>query len=87
MTYSCSEEARSREPDHELGADDPDGILATLQPPDPVEGSPAGVEMARQAGELDVGAVRVFLQRSEQRYVNFIKINGHNTKLYVVARL
>jgi hypothetical protein len=68
----------------ELGADDPDDACL-LQPPDPVQGRRG--RQAGQAGELDVGAVRVFLQCGEQRYVNFIKINGHNTKLYVVTRL
>jgi hypothetical protein len=61
----------------EPGADDPDDARF-LQPPDPVQGG--GRRQARQPGELDVGAVRVLLQRSEQLDVNIIKFNGHNTK-------
>ena len=56
-----------------------------LQPPDPVQGRRG--RQADQPGELDVGAVRVLLQRSEQLYVNFVKINGHNTKYYLVIEL
>jgi len=37
-----------------------------------------------QAGEFDVRAVRVSLQRGEELYVNFIKFNGHITKHYLV---
>ena len=66
----------------ELGPDDPDDA-GLLQPPDPVQGR--GGRQADQPGELDVGAVRVLLQRGEQLYVNFIKVNGHNTKFYIVT--
>jgi hypothetical protein len=40
-----------------------------------------------QPGQFDVGTVRVLLQRSEQPNVNFVKINGHNTKYYLVIML
>jgi methanogenic corrinoid protein MtbC1 len=33
----------------------------------------------RQAGQLDVRAIRVGLQRTEQLYVNFVKFNSHLT--------
>src|SRR5262249_9278959 len=66
----------------ELGADDPDDARL-LQPADPVQRRRRGE--ADQARELDVRAVRVDLQRSEQPYINFIKLNGHISKYYLVS--
>ena len=45
--------------------------------------SVAAGDKADQAGQFDVRAVRVGLQRREQLYVNFIKFNSHITKDYL----
>jgi hypothetical protein len=58
----------------ELGADDADDA-GLLQPADPVQGGRRG--QPDQAGQLDVRAVRVGLQRGEQPDVNFVKFNSH----------
>jgi hypothetical protein len=64
----------------DVRADDPDHARL-LQRPHPVQGRGRG--QAGDAGELDVGLIRVGLQLGKQLYVNFIKLNGHKTKLYL----
>ena len=68
----------------ELGADDPDHARL-LQPADPVQCGRRG--QPDQPGQLDVGPVGILLQRSEQLYVNFVKLNRHKTKYYLVTAL
>jgi hypothetical protein len=60
----------------EPGGDDPDDA-GLLQAADPVQGRGGGE--ADQAGQLDVGAVRVLLQDGQQLDVNIVKLNGHLT--------
>ena len=48
---------------------------------DPVQGGRG--RQADQAGQLDVGPVRVGLQRGKQLDVNIIKRNGHIAKFYL----
>ena len=45
-----------------------------------VNGTGLAPETYTQAGEFDVGAVGVVLQRGEQLDVNFVKLNCHITK-------
>src|SRR5215468_5209840 len=66
----------------ELGADDPDDARL-LQPADPVQRRRWG--QADEARELDVRAVGILLQRREQLYINFVKINSHITICYLVS--
>ncbi len=66
----------------ELRADDADHS-GLLQPAHPVQRCRG--RQADEAGQFDVRAVRVGLQRSEQLYVNFIKFNGHSTKGYLAT--
>ena len=66
----------------ELGADDPDDARL-LQRTDPVQRRRRG--QPDEPRELDVRAVGVLLQRSEESYVNFVKINCHITILYLVS--
>ena len=54
----------------ELGADDPDDARL-LQPADPVQGGRG--RQADQPGQLDVGPVRILLQRGQQLDVNIVK--------------
>ena len=54
----------------ELGADDADDARL-LEPTDPVQGRRG--RQADQAGEFDVGPVRILLQRGEQLDVNIVK--------------
>jgi hypothetical protein len=54
----------------EPGADDADDARL-LEPADPVQGGRG--RQADQAGQLDVGAVRILLQRGEQLDVNIVK--------------
>jgi hypothetical protein len=54
----------------ELGADDPDDARL-LEPADPVQGRRG--RQADQTGQLDVGPVRVGLQRVEQFDINIVK--------------
>jgi hypothetical protein len=58
----------------ELSADDADDTRL-LQPAHPVQGRRGG--QPHQARKLDIRAVRVGLQRSQQFDVNFVKINSH----------
>jgi len=58
----------------EPGADDADDA-GLLEPADPVQRGGGGEP--DHAGQLDVGAVRVPLQRAQQPDVNIVKINGH----------
>jgi hypothetical protein len=39
-----------------------------------------GRRQADESSKLQVRPIGVLLQLSEQRYVNFIKLNGHSTK-------
>jgi hypothetical protein len=64
----------------DVRADDPDHARL-LERPHPVQGRGRG--QAGDAGELDVGLVGVGLQLDEELDVNFIKSDGHNTKLYL----
>ncbi len=68
----------------EASADDADDTRL-LQAADPVQRRRRG--QSDQAGELDVGAVRVSLQRGQQLDVNFIKFNGHIAICYLVLML
>jgi hypothetical protein len=67
-----------------LGTDHPDDARL-LQPSHPVQGG--GRRQAHQPGEFDVGAVRILLQLSEQRYINIVKFSGHSTKYYLVIQI
>jgi hypothetical protein len=64
----------------DVRADDPDDARL-LERPHPVQGRGRG--QAGDAGELDVGLVSVGLQLDEKLDVNFIKFDGHRTKLYL----
>jgi hypothetical protein len=64
----------------DVRADDSDDARL-LERPHPVQGRGRG--QAGHAGELDVGLVGVGLQRDEELDVNFIKLDGHETKLYL----
>src|SRR5712692_7522907 len=66
----------------EPGADDADDA-GVLQPADPVQGRRGG--QSDQAGEFYVRAVCVGLQGGQELHVNFIKLNGHITKYYLVS--
>jgi hypothetical protein len=68
----------------DVRADDPDHARL-LERPHPVQGRGRG--QAGDAGELDVGLIGVGLQLSEELDVNFIKLEGHNTKLYLARSL
>src|ERR1700733_8184757 len=48
------------------------------RPRDPGQGVRGG--QPGQPGQLDVGPVCILLQRSEQCYINFVKLNRHKTK-------
>jgi hypothetical protein len=68
----------------DVRADDPDHARL-LERPHPVQGRGRG--QTGDAGELDVGLVGVGLQLNEELDVNFVKFDGHRTKLYLARAL
>jgi hypothetical protein len=68
----------------DVRADDPDDARL-LERAHPVQGRGRG--QAGDPGELNVGLVGVGLQLGEELDVNFIKLDGHNTKLYLAGVL
>jgi hypothetical protein len=61
----------------DLGPDDPDHPRL-LERAHPVQRR--GRRQAGQPGQLDVGPVRVGLQRGQQYEVNFVKVYSHETE-------
>jgi hypothetical protein len=68
----------------DVRADDSDDARL-LERPHPVQGRGRG--QPGDTGEFDVGLVGVGLQLGEELNVNFIKFDGHETKLYLARGL